>query len=277
MISADGTTTTRAVSRDGTAIAYQTTGVGPPVVLVHGMAGDHTRWRPLLPFLEPHATVHAMDRRGHGASGDAPGYAVEREYEDVAAVVDAVADASGSGVDVLGHSFGGLCAFGAATMTPNIRRLALYEGFPPPDPAAFAWPPGVPDRIDALLAAGDREAALETFLREVVELSAPLIEDYRRRPEWPTRVAVAHTLLREGEAERGAPLDPAMAAEITAPTLLLLGGDSPDRVRDATAAVASALPDARVTVIEGQAHLASALAPAQFARHLLAFLRDQPA
>jgi pimeloyl-ACP methyl ester carboxylesterase len=79
-----GSTVTRVVSGDGTAIAYWTSGVGPPLVLVHGTTADPTRWRPLLPYLEPHATVHAIDRRGRGASGDAPDYQVTREFEDVA-------------------------------------------------------------------------------------------------------------------------------------------------------------------------------------------------
>ena len=81
-------------SHDHTEIAYWTSGDGPPVVLVHGTPADHTRWRPLLPYLERHVTVHAIDRRGRGASGDAPEYSLQREYEDVAAVVDAVAASS---------------------------------------------------------------------------------------------------------------------------------------------------------------------------------------
>ena len=68
-----GTTMTRTVSRDGTAIGWWTSGEEPPLVLVHGAVADHRRWRPLLPYLEPHATVHALDRRGRGASGDASG------------------------------------------------------------------------------------------------------------------------------------------------------------------------------------------------------------
>jgi pimeloyl-ACP methyl ester carboxylesterase len=94
---------TSVVSLDGTEIAYWTSGVGPPIVLVHGAPADHTRWRPLLPYLEQRVMVHALDRRGRGASGDAPEYRLEREYEDVAAVVDAVAAASGEQVDVYGH------------------------------------------------------------------------------------------------------------------------------------------------------------------------------
>jgi pimeloyl-ACP methyl ester carboxylesterase len=136
-------TARRVASRDGTEIAYWTTGEGPPLVLVHGAVADHNRWRPLLPFLEPHATVHAMDRRGRGASGDGPAYELAREFEDVAAVVDAVAEASGSAVDLYAHSFGGLCAFGGAALTASLGRLALYEGWPPVDPGAHRLPSGL--------------------------------------------------------------------------------------------------------------------------------------
>ena len=119
---------TRVVSGDGTQIAYWSSGEGPPLVVVHGTPADHTRWRPLLPYLEPYASVHAMDRRGRGASGDGPDYELVREYEDVAAVVDAVAAASGTPVDLYAHSHGGIVAFGAATLMSSIRRLVLSEG-----------------------------------------------------------------------------------------------------------------------------------------------------
>jgi pimeloyl-ACP methyl ester carboxylesterase len=112
---------TGVASRDGTEIAFWTSGDGSPLVLVHGTPADDTRWHPLLPHLEPHVTVHAIDRRGRGASGDGPEYGLEREYEDVAAVVDAVA-AAGTRVDVYCHSHGGILAFGAATLTSQIRR-----------------------------------------------------------------------------------------------------------------------------------------------------------
>ena len=140
---ADQPTLTYVTSRDGTEIAYWTSGDGPPLVLVHGAAGDHTRWRPLLPHLEPQTTVHAMDRRGRGASGDASEYDLEREYEDVAAVIDAVARASGSRVDVYGHSYGGACAFGAALLTWNIHRLGKRSSRPsgPRLPGSGASPP----------------------------------------------------------------------------------------------------------------------------------------
>jgi pimeloyl-ACP methyl ester carboxylesterase len=268
-------TMTRVASRDGTEIAVWTSGHGPPLVLVHGAVADHTRWRPLLPHLEPHVTVHAMDRRGRGASGDAPGYAIEREFEDVAAVVDAVADASGSAADLYGHSFGGLCAFGGATLTAGIGRLVLYEGWPPADARARELPPGVGGRLDALLAEGNRDAVVETMFREVVLMPDAEITALRAQPAWPARVAAAPTIVRELRAIPQVPFDPGQAARIAVPTLLLTGSDSDDPFAADLATVAAALPDARIGVLDGQRHVADILAPELFARRLLAFLGER--
>jgi pimeloyl-ACP methyl ester carboxylesterase len=268
-------TMTRVESRDGTEIAVWTSGHGPPLVLVHGAVADHTRWRPLLPHLEPHVTVHAMDRRGRGASGDAPGYAIEREFEDVAAVVDAVADASGSAADLYGHSFGGLCAFGGATLTAGIGRLVLYEGWPPADARARELPPGVGGRLDALLAEGNRDAVVETMFREVVLMPEAEITALRAQPAWPARVAAAPTIVRELRAIPQVSFDPGQAARITVPTLLLTGSDSDDPFAADLATVAAALPDARIGVLDGQRHVADILAPELFARRLLAFLGER--
>lgn len=268
-------TETRVVSRDGTEIAYWTSGEGPPLVLVHGAVADHRRWRPLLPYLEPHATVHALDRRGRGASGDAPGYDLAREFQDVAAVVDAVAEASGSPVDLYGHSFGGLCAFGGATLTANVRRLVLYEGWPPVEPAACELPAGVGERLDALLAAGDHDAVVETMFREVVRMPEAELAALRAQPAWPARVAAAPTITRELRALPRVALDPAWAARIAAPTLLLTGSDSRDPFAADVEAVAAALPDARIVILEGQEHVADVLVPVVFAEQLMAFLHDR--
>jgi pimeloyl-ACP methyl ester carboxylesterase len=269
-------TMTRVVSRDGTEIASWTSGQGPPLVVVHGTPADHTRWRPLLPYLEPYATVHAMDRRGRGASGDAPDYELSREYEDVAAVVEAVAATCGAPVDLYGHSHGGIVAFGAATLTSNIGRLVLYEGWPVPDPEVYALPPRLEDRMEALLAAGDRDAVVETVFRGLELLSDEDMRAFKAAPSWPGRVAAAHTIGREVRAETTARLDPEQAARITVPTLLLTGEHSPDPAKADIEAVAVALPDARIVVLEGQEHVADVLVPEVFAQHLLGFLRDQP-
>src|SRR3954451_21108807 len=111
------------MTEGGTPVAYWRYGKGPPLVLVHGTAADHSRWSPVLPALEERFTVYAVDRRGRGGSGDADDYAVEREFEDVAAVVDSL----GEPVNLLGQSHGGLCALEAALLSSGIRALVLYE------------------------------------------------------------------------------------------------------------------------------------------------------
>ena len=265
---------TRVVSRDGTEIAYWTSGGGPPLVLVHGAPADHTRWGPLLHYLEPHATVHAMDRRGRGASGDAAEYHVVREFEDVAAVVDAVSEASGGAVDVYGHSYGGFVAFGAATLSTNVRRLVLYEGWPPVDPHGWAFPPGVDERLEAMLAKGDSEAVAETVFRELVAMPEDELRALKTQPSWPARVAAAQRIPREIGAVPEAPFDPEQAGRITVPTLLLTGSDSGDPSKADLETVAAALPDARIEVLDGQQHVADILAPEMVAEHLVAFLRS---
>jgi pimeloyl-ACP methyl ester carboxylesterase len=266
---------TRVVSRDGTQIACWTSGHGPPLVVVHGTPADHTRWRPLLPYLEPHVTVHAIDRRGRGGSGDAPDYDLAREYEDVAAVVDAAAAASGTPVDLYGHSHGGIVAFGAATLTSKVGKLVLYEGWPVPDPDVYALPRGLEDRLDALLAQGDRDAVVETLFRELELLSDADMQAFKAAPSWPGRVAAAHTITREVRAETTARLDPELARRITVPVLLLTGSDSHDPSKAAIETVAAALPDARIVVLQGQEHVADVLVPEVFAQQLLVFLHDQ--
>jgi pimeloyl-ACP methyl ester carboxylesterase len=239
-------------------------------VLVHGGLGDHRRWDPLRPHLEPHFTVHAMDRRGRGASGDQPEYDVAREFEDVAAVVDSVAEASQSKVNLYGISHGGICALGAATQTSNIRRLVIYEGWPPL-PVELTAPADVEERLDAMLAEGKREALLEFAYRHLLNLTDEQLDELRAAPAWKNRVAAAHTIPREVRAAREAMFTPEQASKIKVPTLLLVGSESPDWQPERFAAM---LPDARIAVLEGQEHTADLFAPELVARELVAFLRD---
>jgi pimeloyl-ACP methyl ester carboxylesterase len=269
-IQTDQPTLTRVTSRDGTEIGYWTTGQGPPLVLVHGALGDHTRWSALRPYLEPHFTIHAMDRRGRGASGDHPEYDFAREVEDVAAVVNAVAVASGSPVDVLGSSVGGSFALAAASSTSNIRRLVLFE--PPGHEVLDLLPTSLKDRLDELLAAGDREAVLETAYRAVAGVSDAEIEHLRRQPEWPSRVAAAHTVPRELRIPPERMFDPEQAASVAVPTLVLVGGDTPEAYKVSAEAVARSLPAARVVILDGQGHGAEMFAPAVVAEPVLEFL-----
>jgi pimeloyl-ACP methyl ester carboxylesterase len=266
----DAPMTNRTRSADGTPIAWFSSGEGPPLVLVHGVLGDHTRWEVLRPLLEPHFTVHAMDRRGRGASGDADAYGFEREFEDVAAVVDAVAAATGSPVDVYGHSGGASFALGAASLTTRLRRLVLYE--PALDPGNLL-PDGLLERIDALLAAGDPDAVVETFCRAVLHMDDDAIATYRAQPSWPARVAAAHTLPRELRSGPAGFFDRRRLAQVTVPVMLLQGTQTPKGFKAALAGFAATLPDARVADLEGQAHTADVLAPHVVAQELIAFLR----
>ncbi len=249
-----------AVSADGTEIGWWTSGEGPPLLLVHGSLGDHTRWDVLRPHLEPHFEVHAMDRRGRGASGDADAYAIQHETEDIVAVVDAIADSSGAPVGVYCSSYGGLCAFGAPALTASIGRLALYEAWPPVNTDAHEPPDGVVDEMNRLIEAGDPDTALQVCYRTFVGLDDDELDEVRSQPSWPARVAAAHTIPREVAAFPQFGFDPEVAATIDVPTLLLIGSDSPAWGPEAET-VAAAIPDACVEVLDGQGHVADLFAP----------------
>jgi pimeloyl-ACP methyl ester carboxylesterase len=265
-------TMTTVTSSDGTKIAVFRSGAGRPLVLVPGTTSDHTTWRFVSPILERHVDVHAVDRRGRGHSGDHADYALEKEYDDLAAVVDAAAAASGSPVDLLGHSYGGNAAFGAATRTPNVRRLVLYEGWPVPNVAHRTVPPELMHHLESLLEDGRPEDMLEEFFRDVVQASEGEISAIKAAPTWPARVAAAATVPRECRGFAGQAFDPEWARQIAVPVLLLVGGDSPEEIRADPEIVAAALPDARIDVLDGQMHVAHITAPEAFEAHVLAFL-----
>jgi pimeloyl-ACP methyl ester carboxylesterase len=255
-------------SADGTPIAYARSGDGPPLVLVHGSTADHTRWAGILPTLERRYSVFAMDRRGRGGSGDAGTYSLEREYADVVAVVEA----AGEGVNLLGHSFGALCAMEAALRVDNLRRLVLYE---PPFPVGGKplYPPELPDRYAAMLAEGEREKFLIAFFSEVVGAPDAQIAALRADPSWQGRIASAHTALRE-MADGDYDFDPDRFRRLDVPTLLLLGENSSAMFAEATRALDAALPDSRVVVLEGQGHVAMTTGPELFVREVTAYLSD---
>ena len=253
-------------SKDGTAIALARSGEGPPLVLVHGTTADHTRWKPLLAALEARFTVHAMDRRGRGGSGDAADYAIEREFDDVAAVIDAI----GEPVFLLGHSYGAVCSLEASLRTRNLRKLVLYE--PPIRTTGSLYPPGTTERLQALLDQGDRDGVVATFFAEVVRAPDEELRMLRSLPNWPARVAAAHTIPREMRINDEYRFEATRFSAMPVPTLLLLGGSSPPMFKAAVEAVGAALPDARVAVLPGQQHTAMNTAPDLFLHEVLAFL-----
>jgi pimeloyl-ACP methyl ester carboxylesterase len=249
-------------SKDGTPIAYERSGEGPPLVLVHGALASHQRWITILPMLEKQFTVYAIDRRGRGESGDASPYAFERESEDVAAVIDSI----GSKVNVLGHSYGALCVLEASLRTANIRSLVAYE--PPPAPV----PDGLMERIQNLLDAGDQEGAILTFMRELVKMPPHDLEQWRTSPIFPTRLATVHTIPREFHAAEAYRFEPERFQKMAVPTLLLLGGDSPPFARTNIENWHATLPNSQIVVLPGQQHIAMDTAPDLFVSEVQKFL-----
>jgi pimeloyl-ACP methyl ester carboxylesterase len=257
-------------SQDGTRIAFWRSGGGPPLLLVHGAIADHTTtWRLVLPELEQRFTVYAMDRRGRGGSGDAPDYDLQREAEDVAAVVDSIDEP----VNLLGHSYGGLCAIEAALLTTNLRRLILYEGVPLR--GADGYEPGFIDRLETMLKAGDTEGMLMTMLRELVAMPPEEIELLRsQRDACAVRLGNAPTIPREARALERYVLAPERFINMRTPTLLLVGEASPSRELRSAEGIAAALPNARVVLLPGQQHLAMYTAPDLFVREVTRFLEE---
>lgn len=257
-------------STDGTSIAVWAAGDGPPLVMVHGALSDHTTDRPFIEELRGTVTTFAMDRRGRGASGDAPDYAIEREFEDVAAVVDAVADRTGQAVSMWGHSYGADVAMGAAGLTDNVARLVLCEpglGFTCSDSVREAI-----EAVDAAVAGGDLEGALLTALRGIVELTDDEVDLVRSSPAWPARLAAVPRMPREIRAEVDWAYQPGQFDTVKAPTLLLAGAESPPAQQEATQRAAAAIPDSRVRTLEGHSHIAHRVDPAMVAAVVCEFV-----
>lgn len=258
---------------DGTEIALFLSGDGPPLILVHGTSADHTTFRVVEPLLAPSFAIHAIDRRGRGGSGDAPAHSIAREFEDVAAVADRIADRTGSSVDVFGHSYGGRCVLGAALRTDAIRRVISYEGAP--TPAGWRYHSASLQReLAARLADGDREAVLESFLRAVVGMSEADLADYRANPVWPVRVAAVPTIIRELAAERTHDASLEAMGRVRQPVLQILGSASLPVFEAATEALDDRLANGRIVRIDGARHAAHHTHPGQVVDAVRAFLRD---
>jgi len=241
-------------SNDGTTIAFERSGEGPPVVIVGGALSDRTAAAPLAAELSDPFTVVAYDRRGRSDSGDTPPYAVDREIEDLQALIAAV----GGSAFVFGHSSGAALALEAAGRGLSITKLALYE---PPFIVDDSRPPLPEDydaHLDELVAVGRRGDAVEYFMTVAVGVPTEMVAGMRDSPAWPFMEALAHTI-----AYDGAVMGDAMAgdtkplerwASVTVPTLVMDGGASPDSLRNAARALVDVLPNVEHRTLEGQDH-----------------------
>jgi pimeloyl-ACP methyl ester carboxylesterase len=252
-------------SKDGTGIAVECTGKGPGLLIVHGGTGDRSRWKPLLQLFASEFTVCAMDRRGHGESKPGSNYSLRKEFEDVAAVVNS----RPAPVFVLGHSFGGLCALEATFLTNKISKLVLYE---PPlqdlDHTAIA------NRMERMIRAGDRELALETFLREIVMISPDEVAALKRQAAWPSRVSGIDIQIREIRALSKYRFAAQRMRALEVPTLLIAGSKTASpQLKKATNSLMDTLPNRTLVTFEGQEHNAMDKIPQQFVETVTNFLR----
>jgi pimeloyl-ACP methyl ester carboxylesterase len=256
------------LSADQTVIAFEQTGFGTPLLLVHGTNANHTQWNLVLPYLNPQFTVYAMDRRGRGESGDAPGYVIQCEFEDVATLAESL----GGPVDILGHSFGAACVLGAAPLIPNLRRLILYE---PPMLQAQQSPQRAVllDRMEELLAQGENAQVVITLLRDMLNVPQPMLDRLQTMPNWANQVAAAHTIPRELRQSHCYAPNLADVEHIIVPTLFLLGEQSPAFFRQTTETLHAHLPNSQVAVLPGQQHSAMLTASELFAAEVIKFLK----
>jgi len=242
----------KAISRDGTPIAYERSGQGPALILVDGALCSRA-FGPspkLAPLLAPHFTVFTYDRRGRGGSGDTPPYTREREVEDIAALIRE----AGAPAFLLGLSSGAALALEAAASGLDVRRVAAYE---PPYVHVEGQPGGETHahRLQELLADGNRGGAVKYFMRSMVGVPAPAVVMIRLMPwVWRKLEAVAHTLPYDAAVMSGFRVPADRLAAIRIPTLVLNGSKTDDRLKKAARAVADAVPGARHQVLEGQTH-----------------------
>jgi pimeloyl-ACP methyl ester carboxylesterase len=248
-----------AVSADGTKIAFDRTGHGPPVILVMGAFNDRSTGAPLAKALESQLTVFNYDRRGRGASGDTLPYAVAREVEDIEALIR---EAGGS-ASVFGYSSGANLAVEAAASGLNIAKLALYEAAFVGDDGPLPPPKDVAAKLAKLVSSGKRGEAVELFQTQLVGIPQDVVAQMRHAPFRPGLEAIAHTLVYDATVVGDRKPPKRRLQSIKSPTLLVYGGESPAFMGKAAQASAAALPDGHHRALNGQSHdiVPSALAP----------------
>jgi pimeloyl-ACP methyl ester carboxylesterase len=244
------------ISSDGTRIAYERTGEGPPIVLIHGSLNDHNAWAAVAPLLADRFTVYAIDRRGRGGSGPIAEHAIEREFEDVCAVIDE----AGGPVDLVGHSLGAHVALGAAAVAPErIKHLVLYE---PPTPAQMDAP---------WFEESDASEAVARFFRENVRVPQDQVEALQASPFWPYFVAHAPSYPPEMRALTSHRFDPTRFSSLKMPALLLVGSET-DELGELLRNIEPYLGRPEWHTFEGQGHGAMRNVPDVFAQVVTEFL-----
>ncbi|MEU9589725.1 alpha/beta fold hydrolase [Streptomyces sp. NPDC048219] len=240
----------KTLSRDGTHLAYERTGQGPAVVLVSGAMSTGATLAPLATALSDRFDVTVYDRRGRGESGDTAPYAVEREVEDLAALIEAV----GGEASLYGVSSGGALVLRAAASGLPVRRVAVYEVPYAMDDDSARARAQYTERLGEALGQGRRGDAVELFLR-LTGLGEEMIRGARRSPMWAGMESVAPSLAYDDAVMGDARVPRSRLAEIAVPVLALAGDAGAGWMREAARAVADAVPDGAYRALEGQSHM----------------------
>jgi pimeloyl-ACP methyl ester carboxylesterase len=248
-------------SKDGTKIAYDQSGEGPAIVLALGAFNDRADGAPLARFLAAHFTVINYDRRGRGESGDTAPYGVEREIEDLEALIATAGGTAG----LFGYSSGAILALRAAAHGLAVSRLALYD--PPPTGGKAG---SLAPQLSELIAQGRRGDAVELFQIEAVGIPVGVVAQLRNAPFRPALEKMAHTLAYESMILGTLPAG--MAASVRIPTCVMAGENSPDVIRQTAQALAETLLEGQFRSLAGQTH---DLAPAVVGGELVEFFQAQ--
>ena len=240
-------------SQDGTAIAFDRLGDGPAVILISGGPSDRSANAELAGLLAPTFTVYNYDRRGRGESGDTLPYTIDREYEDLAAVIAA----AGGSAALIGNSGTGNIALEAAARGLAVTKLALWE----PPFIVVGSRPAVPkewgDRVDELVSAGRPGDALEYWMTTVIGVPTEVVAAMRPAPFWAAMEPHAHMLVRDAALLGDFSLPAERLATVTVPALVLDGGEMP-WLSEGVRALVDVLPNAQHRTLPGQSHAISA-------------------
>lgn len=243
-------------------LATRSTGVGPPIVLVHGTACDGQSFRLLERWLVDHFTVITVDRRGRGDSADREAYTLEAEFDDIAQVIDDLTEPA----VLFGHSFGANVALGASLRTANIKALVLYEPGRPRDARAE-----IRHELEDLVSRNERAAAMRLVLREFDLFPEEWLDELLATAPWQERLAYVETVIRELDAY--VDYDYGGLSQLDIPTLLVAGSESAPEDVAFVRSLAARLPSAVVSVLQGEGHIAATTSPALLADVIVSFVR----
>lgn len=240
-------------SEDGTQIGYVRAGEGPALILVHGSLQSADDWRRIVPHLAKHFTCYVMDRRGRGLSGDAPDYTMEKERQDLSALLQV----AGENTFVFGHSYGGICTLETAREI-TIKKMVIYE---PPLPVHSSVTAHGLDEYKAAVERDQYEEALLTGLSQFLRMSEESIAIFRSSRGWQRTVDMTPTWTREIDVVHALEIGIERFAQIRSPVLLLSSSNSHSHHIEPVDALHQALPDTSRLILPEHGHNAHLTAP----------------